>query len=108
MRDNVQSFFFGISRFIENPNDIRLLRIQDQIKRSNQVPFTDMRSKVRNNDNIISGVGQFKVYLGHQKIVVSQLYYHLFVANIASGYSWVSYFHCVHIFYSVLIPVSTI
>lgn len=29
--------FFDISRFTEKPNDIRLLRIEDQIRRSSQV-----------------------------------------------------------------------
>ena len=63
--DNVSSCF-GISRFTEKPNNIRLLPIQDQIKRSIQVPFVDLRSKFRNNVDIISGAGQFKVCLGPQ------------------------------------------
>lgn len=95
--------FFDISRFIKKPSDICLLYIEDQIKRSNQVPFIDRRRKVKNNIDIILDVRQFKVCLGHIKIDVSQLYY-LFVANIAPEGSWVSYYYCVHISDSILIP----
>lgn len=52
-----------------------------------------MRSKVRNNVDILSGF----------KIDVPQFYY-LFVANIAPGCNWVSYFYCISIPDSVLIP----
>ena len=30
--------YFGISRFIDKPNDIRQIRIEDQIKRSEEIP----------------------------------------------------------------------
>lgn len=46
--------FFDISRFTEKPNDIRLLRIEDQMKRSGQVPFVDMGRKVRESEDILS------------------------------------------------------
>lgn len=39
--------FFDISRFTEKPNDIRLLRIEDQIKRSSQIPLWTWEKKLR-------------------------------------------------------------
>ena len=41
--------YFDISRFTEKPNDIRLLRIEDQIKRSEQIPSMGLEEEVTDN-----------------------------------------------------------
>lgn len=44
--------YFDISQFIENPNDIRQLRIEDQIKRSKQIPSMGLEEEVTNSEDI--------------------------------------------------------
>lgn len=41
--------YFDISRFIENPNDIRQLRIEDQIRRSKAIPSMGLDEEVTDN-----------------------------------------------------------
>ena len=41
--------YFDISRFIEKPNDIRQLRIEDQIRRSKEIPSMGLDEEVTDN-----------------------------------------------------------
>lgn len=44
--------YFDISRFIEKPNDIRQLRIEDQIKKSEQIPYMGLEKEVTDFEDI--------------------------------------------------------
>lgn len=41
--------YFDISRFIKKPNDIRQLRIEDQIRRSKEIPSLGLDKEVTDN-----------------------------------------------------------
>ncbi len=41
--------YFNISRFTEKRNDIRLLRIEDPIKRSKLIPSMSLKEEVTDN-----------------------------------------------------------
>lgn len=45
-------YYFDISRFIEKPNDIRQLRIEDQIKKSEQIPHMGLEKEVTDFEDI--------------------------------------------------------